>query len=203
MSIQQQLDGLFLEWKQAQQDEFGLDLFFPDGLMGSEGKYAQAKRKVLYVLSECHVLEGTAENVKDKFWLKEIVVDKRATTKHENAIVSRLAFMQGTLTGNKDLSAAAFMNLNKGGGTDKADWKKILEYVRNKQMAQFIWKEIDILDPAVIVWCSDFRIATRILGTGYPTPLINMWHPSYYYTNNEKYQAHFLEIIKSQGDMFI
>ena len=72
------------------------------------------------------------------------------------------------------LSRAAFMNLNKRGGGSKAE--KVEPYTT--KYAEFIKKQISLLNPDVIVCLGTFELVKRIVDTK-GKRVINMWHPAY------------------------
>ena len=75
---------------------------------------------------------------------------------------------------NAGLSRAAFLNLNKRGGSNVA--KKVEPYT--KKYAEFIKKQISLLNPDVIVCLGTFEQVKSIVDTK-DKRVIDMWHPAY------------------------
>jgi len=72
------------------------------------------------------------------------------------------------------LGRAAFMNLNKRGGGSKAE--KVEPYTT--KYAEFIKKQISLLNPDIIVCLGTFELVKRIADAK-DKRVIDMWHPAY------------------------
>ncbi|MDD4688634.1 MAG: hypothetical protein PHE51_02675 [Eubacteriales bacterium] len=72
------------------------------------------------------------------------------------------------------LRRSAFMNLNKRGGSNKAE--KVDPYAR--KYAEFIKKQISLLNPDVIVCLGTFEQVKALVDTK-DKRVIDMWHPAY------------------------
>jgi len=189
VSIEARLENLFARWKAVQLQEakaLGLehpDWFFPDGLVGDESAWLNAPVKVLYILKEGNLTEPPKDF---GFWFKRIAADDTG-----HIIKKRIQLMQREIAGNDDLSAIAYMNLNKSGGKSVTDFNWLQAYAAHPAIASLIREQIDILAPVVIVCCGCYGLVAGILGEDAPYRLVDMWHPSDHFKSDEAYKAKF------------
>ena len=96
------------------------------------------------------------------------------------------------------------MNINKRGGYAPCDWEVLKRYY-NKYKENYIYKEIEILDPKIIIFCAGIQlkeIYEDIKSKFSDKPTIFVSHPSRI-CSNEKYIDEFeKEIIKNYGADF-
>ena len=180
MSIEARLNDLFARWKVVQlEHEKALNMidpkyFFLDGLVGDEAAWGSAPVRVLYVLKESNISEPPKDF---DFWFKRIALDDTIDDR-TYAIKKFIRLMQTELAGNGDLSAVAYMNLNKSGGGSKTIFRRLRTYATHPAVAPMIREQIEILAPCVIVCCGCYGLVSGILGKDSPYHLVNMWHPS-------------------------
>ena len=96
-------------------------------------------------------------------------------------MTKRIGFMQEVLVGSNDLSAIAYMNLNKCGGST-VDFHKLKKYVEIPDIREHIREEIALLAPDIVVCCGH-RIDELVKGLlsdmpGMPEKIVPMLHPS-------------------------
>lgn len=188
MSIQARLDQLFEQWKEVHKQKADMlnlqypERFLPDGIAGDEAAYEKSSPKVLYILKESNVGDRCDDL---SFWFKA-----QATGGGTHRITKRIRLMQKVITGSDDLTAVAYMNLNKSGGTSATNGAKLEAYVLNENISSFIKEEIRILNPDIIVCGGCFDTVTKLLKSDTPVKIINIWHPSYYFVSNKKYQVY-------------
>ena len=179
MGIQEELDVLFEKWKKA------LDLqmterFIPDGIAGDEDAYK--KDRVLYILKESHLKgEPPEDNCKHGyFWFKDQVKSPKP-----HRITKRIKAMQEAIPKKGGLTSVAYMNINKRGGGAETDPKALKAHAQS--VASFIKEEIRILAPELIICCGCYGIISDAAILGEDPRLVDMWHPSYYAVNCDKY----------------
>lgn len=137
--------------------------FFLDGII-CEDKYNQAKRKVLYIAKECHTWEYDKANAEaDDLEPQHFFVRDELNAGHsDNRFLKGLAMLQNAIQNNdystpdksiSSLSEAAFINLNKRGGYRRCIWTTLEGYV--KRYARFIRRQIEEIDPNIIVCCGE------------------------------------------------
>lgn len=198
MSKIEELNNLFEQWKKEQKKEsYNADTipvkridkssFCFDGFV-----FGEKSNTVLYILDESNLQEKSKES-NDFFWLKGAYKIKNNINK--NPIPRRIELMQEIIK-NKfndiSLQDISYMNINKRGGFEACNDKILLNYY-NKYKG-FIFEEIKILDPKIIVSCtgndkiySDLVNNKEQLNCNY---ILNMPHPSCRYTD-EKYKKEF------------
>ena len=187
------IEQLFALWREAHQLEpkescdntFPIDLknelpadfyknFLPDGSLGSK---QLKKHSILFICRESNLARNDDGRIyisqeKDNFWMQRVAqgieVSKSASKYYNcmNAIAGSLkkenaCFDVGLAEGS--LKECAYMNINKRGGYDKCDKKKLNAYA--KVYRKFIEKEIELLQPEKIV----------ILGKLYERDLIEIF----------------------------
>ena len=180
-AIDESLKDVLSKWKAKQKEEpkssvektsKKLDYrnkFAPDGLLGCETQWVNAKIKVLHMLKAPN-WEKDLGYRDDYFWFRDVV---DGTGIHNGYLLEKLGKEQYFLeTGKYEsvavdymrLKNAAFMNLSKRGGgniwTDE-DYTHLTEYV--KYYKENIMDEIVALQPDVIVCYGTYRWVKMLL----------------------------------------
>jgi len=176
-------EELFMLWKKAHK-EIGLNLnkFYPDGVVNDEA-YFNSNPRVLYVLKEPNSGNDVSEG---DFWFK-----RQVENKSHHIIPTRIKIMQKVINGNRDLNFVAYININKYGGLNRTNGEKLKEYAYSKEIRPLIKKQIELLAPDIVVCCGVYEIVKEILSENPKSILVNMWHPSYKFTNHQKYKEVF------------
>lgn len=163
MSQKEELHKLFEEWKEEQKKDdtdtiqiqvqikrVEKDSFSYDGFVNSE-----KPGTVLYILAEPNL----QENIKignNEFWFKDIYQDKS----NKNIIKTRINDMQkciNKIRNDIELTDISYMNINKRGGYAPCNWEVVKRYY-NKYKEKYIYKEIEILDPKIIIFCAGTQL---------------------------------------------
>ena len=86
----------------------------------------------------------------------------------------------------ESVKSVAFMNLNKRGGAGETNAEKFIRYCEKYRI--FVQREIQIINPDVIVWCAREVNPEKILGTKYDKKVLKMTHPAgkIYIENEDK-----------------
>ena len=214
MSKIQELNTLFEQWKEKQSQEdknsntipkiikrIDKDSFTADGFL-----FGEKAGGVLYILNESNLQEGTKESY-DFFWLKGAYKVKNNINK--NPIPRRIELMQNIIS-NKipeiDIQDISYMNINKRGGFSSRDNEALWNYY-NEYKEKFIFEEIKIIEPKIIVVCTGFKkIYSDILKHHEELKykyIIDMYHPSYSFASDEDYLDKFKkELEKNYGADF-
>lgn len=169
------------------------DSFVKDGYIG----YDKAKfNGILFVLKEANIAEYAAKEYKKKFrddqriWYRNYIDNIKKGNKsgdnHPKQLEKLGRIVHYILTEEiknnydfvKSLENSAFMNLNKRGGDrqDKTSDKYTEKYFK------FIQKEIDIINPNIIICIGTYNILKKyLLQFNYynEKTIINMWHTAY------------------------
>ena len=132
------------------------------------------------------------------FWLKSVYKIRNNNLK----ITKRIEKMQNYICQNftelsmKDIS---YMNINKRGGFAECNNQTLYNYY-NKYKKDYILKEIEIINPKVIVFCAGNKAIYDDLKENVKCKyIIDMYHPSYQYISDEKY----IEKFKSEFDKLL
>ena len=179
--IEEALKELFDKWKVKQREEPQenvektskqpdyQDKFAPDGLLGDETQWINAKIKVLHMLKEPN-WEKDFEYKDNYFWFRDVV---NGTGEHDGYLLEKLGKEQYFLeTGKYEniavdcmrLKNAAFMNLSKRGGGNirtNEDDIRLTEYVNYYQ--EEIIDEIGTFKPDVIICYDTYRWVKKLL----------------------------------------
>lgn len=158
MNKKEELNNLFKRWQEEQKQDntdttqvktmlkrVEKDSFSYDGFV-----YEEKEGTVLYILAESDLQESTKID-NNEFWFKNIYQSKENNT----AIPRRIKEMQNVLHNNINdigLQDISYMNINKRGGYCPCDWKVLKRYYLKYR--NFIWKEINIIKPKIIVFCA-------------------------------------------------
>lgn len=203
----ERLNELFEQWKEEHKRELDIsnkdnqstipslkiskDSFTYDGFV-----FDEKDNTVLYMLAESN-LDG---KIKDNgtFWLKSVYKIRNNNLK----ITKRIEKMQNYICQNftelsmKDIS---YMNINKRGGFAECNNQTLYNYY-NKYKKDYILKEIEIINPKVIVFCAGNKAIYDDLKENVKCKyIIDMYHPSYQYISDEKY----IEKFKSEFDKLL
>lgn len=158
MDKKKELDNLFNEWKEEQMKDnsdtiespivfkrIAKDSFSYDGFV-----YDDNECTVLYILAESNLQESVKID-NNEFWFKDVYQSK----KNQTAIPRRTEKLQKLLYNNIDgigLQDISYMNINKRGGYSPCNWEALKKYYFKYR--DFIWKEINIIKPKIIVFCA-------------------------------------------------
>ena len=207
MSVTEELDNLFGEWKEEQKKEDGydwkkrgiaIDSFTKDGIVCEDVWNKLDKRKrVLYILREANgnttEMGETGKRVDgDNFWFKDCVTkDKKITDSIFHRIKEMQMLIQGynseAKSGVEVLKEVAYMNLNKRGGGSVVDWKVFNAYI--ERYKEYIKREIAIIKPDIIICCGTYwSLIDNVFGL-YKNGRDKNWksgnEKDFYYTNAE------------------
>jgi hypothetical protein len=168
----EQLEELFQEWRKSSPDDF-----FEDGIMCEE-EWDHVETRVLFILKEVNEtnksakpwrlpalfgdyytesiwkkdLRPTWENI--YIWLKGILNGKHNYYMSENTAVDYEEI-------RSTIKKCAVMNIKKTRGGSTADLREIIAYARRNR--DNILKEINIINPHVIICCGTFDIMYELL----------------------------------------
>jgi hypothetical protein len=153
MSKNEELKELFEEWKAKQKEESysadTIEVQHIDKESWCEDGFAfeEKSNTILYILSEANL---NGKNKCDgQFWFKE----NYGQISHP--IIDRIQNMQAILCNeieNLTIQDISYMNINKRGGFDTANENILKNYY--ERYKEFIIKEINILDPKLIVFAT-------------------------------------------------
>lgn len=216
MNRTEQLKCLFKEWRLAQEQETediwnltksGQNItkkhFREDGII-DEQVYSKEKRKVLFISNEANDDKYSARvntnpsNIRDYIRYYESGFDDWKGKMRERTSAIYKVVVGISINEMSDSDAAihyAVMDINKrGGGPDVKGAEHIEEYC--KFYKDFIKKEIEIINPDVVVWLGtktyNMDLHRKYLGAkskgenryfninGKDIPILRMWHTSYY-----------------------
>ena len=151
---------------------------------------------ILYILAESN-LEGNTK-ADNQFWFKSVYKVKNNNLK----LTKRIEKMQEYLCQEiPDLlpTDISFMNINKKGGFAKCDWNNLIDYYNKYR--NYIWREIEIINPKIIVICFKNKKTKQIrddlkknVNCKY---IIDMYHPSYQFISNKNYMKVFEDEFKN------
>ena len=195
-------------WKEAHKNEddykcnFGnIDKasFCPDGIV-DEDSFSN-KEKILFIAKESNCGRNNTENLIDihsvNFWLKDCVNG----TGKSSPFSDRLAMMANAYYENNyvfkkeqkenynNLRYTALINLNKRGGYSYCNHQTLTDYV--KKYCKYIAKQIELIDPNLIVCCSYIVYALFVSyikeHLSNDINVITVFHPSYHYISDKNY----------------
>lgn len=187
MDKNKQLDTLFKKWKLSK----SYPHFIKDGII-DENMFESLDQKILFISKEANMKKYDDDNDFRVWWKDE----------HEKTFSIRVAqWAYGILHNFPEfesisyekqrvaLKSISFMDVKKLGGGNRSNKKDILKYVT--QDLEFIKKQIDIIDPDIIVSSIDTKPNKVIFGedfkkTGYHVNylqedgrlIIDFYHPS-------------------------
>ena len=231
VSKSEQLEQLFIEWEYAQENEpdsswkltqggenITKSHFRRDGII-DEAVFSKEKRKVLFISNEPNDNNYSAKsiikpnNIDDYQKYYDTGDDdwKGKMRERTSAIYKVVAGIEINEMSDSDAAIHyAVMDLNKrGGGADVKGASHIQEYC--KYYKDFIKKEIEIINPDVVVWLGtntfDKNLHINYLGAKQITdkiyfllddkqiPILRMWHTSFYQGKIEPLQGYTNRII--------
>lgn len=195
----EQLNRLFEEWKKEQEKEndsntqkyqgtipvlkVSKDSFTYDGFVFNE-----KDNTVLYMLAESNLCGRSKED--ETFWFKSVYKIENNNLRLTKRIEKMQEYICQKLPELSKMDIS-YMNINKRGGFAECD-KQILYNYYEKYKENYIWKEIEIIKPKVIVFCAGvdeiFEDLKNNVNCKY---IINMYHPSYQFMSDEKYMEKF------------
>lgn len=182
-------------------DNIRKEFFERDGIIDEE-VFEKEKRKVLFISSEANSNDYNAAKGESKTNYQNDYLDyfDKGEDKWHGKMRERICALYQFISGirdlpfNKSANRFAVMDLNKRGGKSKIDGgQHIVEYC--KVYKNFIKKEIEIINPDIVVW-----IGTNTYDMGIPdildavvdskkqyfiinnkrVPILRMWQTSYY-----------------------
>lgn len=199
----ERLNELFEQWEEEHKRELDInnkdnqstipnlkiskDSFTYDGFV-----FDEKDNTVLYILAESN-LDG---KIKDNgtFWLKSAYKIRNNNLK----ITKRIEQMQEYLCNKipelsmKDIS---YMNINKRGGFAECNKQTLYNYYNKYK--ENILKEIEIINPSVIVFCAGNKAIYDDLKENVNCKyIIDMYHPSYRYWSIEKFKEEFEKVLE-------
>lgn len=169
------IEELFNKWKAKQSGEneycwhdsgISKESFTKDGIVCEEiwdELKNNKKKRVLYLLREANGNSSKEINnailVDDgRFWFQDCVNDEKNNL--GKSIFKRIVEMQKVINEYENkpraevLKEVAYMNINKRGGHSYVDWKILNNYA--KEYSAFIKREIELINPDVIVCCGTY-----------------------------------------------
>ena len=203
MGKTEKLNELFEKWKKEHEKELDIsdknnqstipslkvskDSFTYDGFV-----FDEKDNTVLYMLAESN-LEGKIKD-NETFWLKSVYKIRNNNLK----ITKRIEQMQEYLCNKipelsmKDIS---YMNINKRGGFAECNKQTLYNYYNKYK--ENILKEIEIINPSVIVFCAGNKAIYDDLKENLNCKyIIDMYHPSYRYWSIEKFKEEFEKVLE-------
>ena len=199
----ERLNELFEKWKKEHEKELDIsdknnqstipslkvskDSFTYDGFV-----FDEKDNTVLYMLAVSN-LEGKIKD-NETFWLKSVYKIRNNNLK----ITKRIEQMQEYLCNKipelsmKDIS---YMNINKRGGFAECNKQTLYNYYNKYK--ENILKEIEIINPSVIVFCAGNKAIYDDLKENVNCKyIIDMYHPSYRYWSIEKFKEEFEKVLE-------
>lgn len=199
----ERLNELFEQWEEEHKRELDInnkdnqstipnlkiskDSFTYDGFV-----FDEKDNTVLYILAESNLDGKTKDN--GTFWLKSVYKIRNNNLK----ITKRIEQMQEYLCNKipelsmKDIS---FMNINKRGGFAECNKQTLYNYYNKYK--ENILKEIEIINPSVIVFCAGNKAIYDDLKENVNCKyIIDMYHPSYRYWSIEKFKEEFEKVLE-------
>lgn len=170
----------------------GLFNLLPYGVMKKASiNYPYANISLIeYEVGEIFYNTGKMESKEwgTNFWMQDVIRWKlyheapqgRAGSKYYNCLRTLVKNAQNAI-GSCELIDCAYMNINKRGGYNTADKTRIRNYA--KKYEKFIEKEIELLDPEIIICCGildDQGICKKILKSCGKSVYLYKRHPSRY-----------------------
>ena len=202
MSKIEELNKLFDKWKEKQSNEdkdsntipkiikrIDKNSFTSDGFI-----FGEKAGGVLYILNESNLQDSSKESY-DFFWLKGAY--KVENNINKSPIPRRIELMQKYICSKvKDINLQdiSYMNINKRGGFSSRDNEALWNYY-NEYKENFIFEEIKIIEPKIIVVCTGYKDIYKDLlehqkDLKYKY-IVNMKHPSYSYVSDKDYIEEF------------
>lgn len=137
------LNDLFEIWKKAHEEDgdYIKNSFCPDGFLGDKKRAAE----ILFICKESNVSDNiqTGGEKNDTFYMKMVFKGEARFEKYKNC----LKFIAERF-GNNVLNCA-YMNINKRGGKDYCDDKRLTDYA--DKYKEYIKKEIELINPGKII----------------------------------------------------
>lgn len=195
------LEELFELWKEAQVEESDESYnsyrygkvdktsFLPDGII-DEAAFSKVDKKVLFIAKEANWggnnIDNEVNEKEDPFWLQGVVKKGWKKTNFSKGIAMLYnAYISNNFAETDEkhepLINIAFMNLNKRGGYNYASFGTLYGYT--SKYSEFIAKQIEIINPDIIICCSDtvaYLINTFIKAHITVPEIISVFHPSYF-----------------------
>ncbi|GEM_PF-798130 len=180
------LEELFKSWRNCQKDLCEEDRgksFTSDGFLGDEEEFKRQDERVLYILKEANSknADETLRIEDGGFWAHRVI--NRETDEKPGELLNTIRDLQNIIIIEEktdDISVlkhAAYMNLDKRGGSNSSDKQKIKEYV--DKFEEYIIKEINIINPTIIIECGTYSFMESIHARIKCKKIVDMWHPGY------------------------
>lgn len=161
MNKTEKLNELFVMWKKAHKREVNYKIDYEKNTMPFlkvdknnftfDGfVFDEKDNTVLYILAESN-LRGNSK-ADETFWFKSVYKVENNNLKLTRRIEKMQKYLCEKICGLSKMDIS-YMNINKRGGFAECD-KRILYNYYEKYKENYIWKEIEIINPKVIVFCA-------------------------------------------------
>lgn len=156
MEMTKNLNSLFNAWEKETYEYKGK--FVKDGII-DESKYNIAPKKLLFIAKEPNDPEQSSWDFRD-YWKKEFKYSfSYRIAEWAYGILNKFNTSYDELQNIRDilhetLLNIAFMNIKKCGGKGTSNKSEIISYYKKNR--QYILKEIEIIDPDIIILCLSF-----------------------------------------------
>lgn len=161
MTRHDDLEGLFVRWREHWAENHVIDKFVPDGI-GDEAAWSSCPRKLLWVLREPNDTSPTSNQWDLRTFLQTpawaMTDQKRSGTTWSN--IARCSYgiilhpctfenAEANFKTSAILRRIAVMNIKKAPGFDRVVWRELKCWAARD--AAFIREEVEIIDPQIIV----------------------------------------------------
>lgn len=174
-----ELDILMEEWQEYERNRLGNEFkyFINDGFIDKKAWMNQTGVKICYFLKEAyhdenndtpeHVLNWIRNCIKDKgpkgMW-KKVSTWTQAIKSAELLEIPVYNYKEIDTNCKKRTREIAFVNIKKSNGLSHSDSEELLKLVEDKQTAEYLKKELEIINPDIIVCGNTFKYLQKILG---------------------------------------
>lgn len=174
MEKNENLGSLLKEWQEYERNRLGEKFvyFLNDGFINEEDWNNQLGVKICYFLKEGytdnynnanHVLDWIRNDGPMYMWRKLCIWTEAIQQAH--AFDSVEYDSQEIKTYEKKLiSQIAFINIKKSNGISYSDSDELMELAEDKQTTEYLKRELEIINPDVIVCGNTFKYLQKILG---------------------------------------
>lgn len=172
--------------------------FLPDGII-DESQYWRSPERILFVAKEANwfSLGDTPKQFNEyssivMFWHREVAFgrEKGRLFSQRLSMLTNALLTSDYQTINKThtaLQSVSVINLKKRGGFTYCNFEKLEQYV--KRYKDFISKEIELINPTMIVYCGgDVRLLMeRYISLSDTLKALTVYHPSYRFISDANY----------------